>query len=241
MLNIIYSEFLKLRKSYIISISSIGGVIMSAVMALANLTAGITMSFEKFAGNIQQMNLLMLNGILFSLISGYVFSREFTDKTASIVYTYPVSRMKIFMSKLFTVYMIIFLVYFIQCISTYLSYYVANSIVPSSTLIVNDIKANIVSMLFQFLLISIPILIANITKNIMMPVVYGVLSLISLGFIGMDSPYIDYFPLAAPYISAKYFYLPRGINFNHMIIPSILCFVLFITICIYEFNKKDID
>ncbi len=241
MLNIIYSEFLKLKKSYILSVSLISGVIMSIFMVLGNLLAGIGMSFEKFVWNIEQMNFSMLNIILFSLIAGYVFSREFTDKTDSILYTYPISRMKIFISKLITIYILIFLVYFIQCISMYLSYYIANGIVPSSTLIMTDIKANIVSMLFQFLLIPIPILIANISKNIMIPLVYGILSLISSGFIGADSPYAAYIPFMSPHVSVAYFYFPKYINFNHIIISSILCFILFMPICIYEFNKKDID
>ena len=241
MLNIIYSEFLKLKKSYIVSVSLVCGVIASILMVLGNLIAGISMSFEKFACNIQQMNFTILNIILFSLIAAYVFSREFTDKTASILYAYPMSRIKIFISKLITIYILIFLVYFIQCISIYLSYYIADVIVPSSTLIMNDVKANIVSMMFQFLLIPIPILIANITKNMMMPLVYGILSFIAVGFIGSDSTYDDYIPLMVPYISAQYFYFPKNINFNHIIVSSTLCFILFMPICIYEFNKKDID
>lgn len=241
MLNIIYSEFLKLKRSYIISISLICGVLVSILMIFGNLLAGIGMSFEKFACNIQQINFSILNIILFSLISAYVFSREFTDKTASILYTYPISRMKIFISKLIAIYMLIFLVYFIQCISVCLSYYITDGIIPSSALITTHIKGNIVSMLFQFLLIPIPILIANITKNIMIPTVYGILGFITSCFIGSSSTYSSYIPLIAPQISAEYFYFPKYINFNHIIISSTLCFILFMPICIYEFNKQTID
>lgn len=240
MLNIIYSEFLKLKKSYIIIISLVCGIIMSIFMASGNLLVGIGMNFEKFVCNIEQMNVVVLNVVLFSLISGYVFSREFTDKTASILYTYPISRIKIFISKLITIYLLIFLVYFIQCISSYLSYYIADGIVPSYILIMNNIKANIVSMLFQFLLIPIPILIANISENIMMPAVYGILSFIAIGFIGVDSSYSSYIPLMAPHISVTYFYFPKDVNFNNIIISSTLCFILFMPICIYKFTKKDI-
>lgn len=241
MLNMIYSELLKLKKSYIISISLICGVIMSILMILGNLLGGICMSFEKFACNIQQMNFSVLNIILFALISAYVFSREFTDKTANILYAYPISRVKIFISKLITIYVLIFLVYFVQCISIYLSYYITDGIIPSSTLLMVHIKANIISLLFQFLLIPIPILIANITKNIMIPIVYGILSFITVVFIGSSSPYASYIPLMAPQISAEYFYFPKDIIFNHIIISSTLCFILFMPICIYEFTKKDID
>ncbi|NMM62495.1 ABC transporter permease subunit [Clostridium sp. P21] len=241
MLNIIYSEFLKLKKSYISSIALIAGIVMSILMIIGNLVIGISMPFEKFACNIEQMNLVILNPVLFSLIAGYIFSREFTDKTASILYSYPISRMKLLISKLITIYALIFLVYSIQCISVGLSYYIANGIVPSYASIINYIKANIVSMLFQFLLIPIPILIGNITKNIIMPTVYGILSFITAGFIGMNFTYADYIPLMAPYISTQYFYFNKDINLNHIIFSTVFCFIIFMPICIYEFNKKEID
>lgn len=241
MLNIIYSEFLKLKKSYISSIALIAGVVMSILMLIGNLAAGISMPFEKFACNIEQMNLVILNPVLFSLIAGYVISREFTDKTASILYSYPISRMKLFISKLITIYVLIFLVYSIQGISIGLSYYVSNGIVPSYAPIMNYIKANMISMLFQFLLIPIPMLIANTTKNIIMPTVYGILSFITAGFIGSDFAYADYIPLMAPYISTQYFYFNKDINLNHIIFSTAFCFIIFMPICIYEFNKKDIN
>lgn len=243
MFNIIYSEFLKLKKSYIMSIALVCGVIGSIIMIVANLITGSAMTFEKFAGNIHQMNFSILDIILFSLVSAFVFSREFTDKTANILYAYPISRMKIFISKLITVYILIFLVYFTQCISIYLGYYIADGITPSTALIMKDIKANGVSILFQFLLIPIPILIANVTRNIMLPLVYGILCFIASGFIGKGSSYVQYIPFMAPQTSALYFYFPKEINFNfnHTILYSTLCFILFITICLYQFNKKDID
>ena len=112
MFNIIYSEFLKLKKIIHYDYSSlIGGLVISILMVLGNKLAGITMPFEKFAFNIQQMNFLILYIIIFSLIAGHVFSREFAYKTASILHAYPISRTKIFIAKLIVVYMLIFLVY----------------------------------------------------------------------------------------------------------------------------------
>ena len=40
------------------------------------------------------MSGLFIYSIIFSLIAAYVFSREYTDKTANILYAYPISRMK---------------------------------------------------------------------------------------------------------------------------------------------------
>lgn len=242
MLDIIYSEFLKLKKSYIMSVVLIGGITMTIIMVLARLITEGDMPFEKFAYNIEQANFLILYIVLFSLIAAYVFSREFIDKTDSVLYSYPTTRIKIFIAKIITIYMLIFLVYAIEMVSMSLSYYFLNGSFPAGHLIIKDIKANLCSLLFQFLLIPIPILIANISKNIMMPVVYGVLGFISTTFMSdiKSNLYVQYYPLLAPFLSVRHFYYPEYINFNYIIIINALCFVLFMSICIYEFNKTDI-
>lgn len=242
MLNLIYSELLKLKGTFIMPIVLIGGTIMTITMFIARLITEHDMTFEKYAYNIEQMNFLILYIVLFSIMAAYVFSREFTDKTANILYVYPVSKIKIFISKLITIYILISLTYLIESISIPLSYYFLNGIFPEWNLIIRDIKANAYSLLFQFLLIPIPVLIANISKNITMPIIYGILAFISSNFLANDDlGHFKYIPLATPYLSAAYFYFPKDINFNYIIISGILCFTLFISICIYEFNKKDID
>lgn len=241
MMNIIYSEFLKLKKSNIMLIVLIGGISMSLLMFTARLVTETHMSFENYAYNIEQINYLLLYVVLFSLIPAYVFSREFTEKTANVLYCYPVRRIKIFIAKIFIIYILISLVYVIEVASILLSYYFLNGNFPAGHLIIKDIKANLCSLIFQFLLVPIPILIANISKNIMIPTVFGILSFIISGVFSSYSGYIKYMPLLTPFTSVKYFYLDESINFNYIIISGILCFLFFITISIYEFNKKDID
>lgn len=92
-----YCELLKLKKTYIIRVSLIGGVFISILMDLISLVSSEKFqSFEHYSSTIDVLNILLLYTILFSLIAGYVFSREFADKTASIIYTCSISRNKNF-------------------------------------------------------------------------------------------------------------------------------------------------
>lgn len=244
MLNMIYSELLKLKNTYMIIIVLIGGTVSTVIMVLARfISSEHMMTFEKYAYNIEQMNFLILYIVLFSIIVSFVFSREFTDKTASVLYSYPTSRIKIFMSKLITVYILIFIVYVIEIASIPLGYYFLTGSIPAESLMIRDIKANLYSLFFQFLLIPIPVLIANISKNNILPIVYGILGFISTAYMSDadDSLYGRYYPLLSPFFSAKYFYNSERINLNCITIIGTSCFILFLFISIYEFNKKDID
>ena len=81
------------------------------------------------------MSFQFLYILIFSLIAGYVFSREFTDKTANILYAYPISRIKIFIGKLLTIYIVILFVYIIQILTTYLTLYIIWRQLPQQILL----------------------------------------------------------------------------------------------------------
>ena len=198
-------------------------------------------TFEQYSSNIEMLNFLLLYTILFSLIAGYVFSREFTDKTSSIVYAYPISRIKIFIGKLITIDMLISLVYLVEVISIYLGYYILNHTLPESTFIISHIKYNIYSLIFQFLLIPIPILITNMSKNIILPVIYGIVgTIVTIVSSGKMFQIAEYFPLIAPYKFIIKIYSPNLIDLNYSVISGILCFIISMIICIYQYNKDDI-
>ncbi|MBW6410739.1 ABC transporter permease [Clostridium weizhouense] len=240
MLNVIYSEFLKLKKSYIILLVLIGGSVNPGFMDLAIMVSGEkNRTFEKYVYNIELINFSLIYGILFALIAGYIFCREYSDKTASTLYAYPISRVKIFIGKLIIIYALITIVYFIQMVTMYLGYYMLYGSIEYK-LIINDIKVNICSLLFQFLLIPIPIFIANISKNIVLTVSYGILSfIITASLTRMKSFYIKYIPLLTPYFCAKNFYYPGKVDMMAAITSGIICFVISIALCIYQYNKTD--
>ena len=159
MINIIYSEILKLKKSncmFMALTSALGMVILMNIAIL--ITDDKKRTFESYSYNVGQMNSVMVFSMIFGMIASYMFIREYNDKTASTLYSYPFARIKIFLGKLFVIYMIIVVVYFIQCISIYLSYYKLFGTLEKDQIMLN-IKVNVYSMFFQ--MSSIPIVISN--------------------------------------------------------------------------------
>lgn len=242
MLNIIYCELLKLKKSYIIPVAVIGGMFMSILFGLASLVFKENMqTFEQYSSNLEIPNILVLYTILFSLIAGFVFSREFTDRTSSVIYACSISRIKIFIGKLITIDMLISLVYLAKVISIYFSYYILNHTLPESTFTIIYLKYNIYSLIAQFLIIPIPILVTNMSKNLVLPVIYGIVgTIVTMIASGKMFRINDYVPLVAPYKFIMKTYIPNLIDLNHSVISGILCFIISMTICIYQYSKDDI-
>lgn len=252
MFNIIYSEFIKLKKSYILVISLFSGVLVPGVIIMADMASHrnklveLTERIHFLESRIEDINRisgLFIYIIIFSFIAAYVFSREYTDKTANILHAYPIGRGKIFFGKLITIYTLIVFVYIIQISTKYLGIYIAWGALPSSKFISMDIKVNIYSMLLQFLLIPIPVLISNITRNIIFPIVYGVLSdvIVVLLLGGGASIYSQFFPLTLPMLPFYNYYKGDPIDFVITIGNAVITFSVFMFLSIYHYSNADID
>ena len=252
MINIIYSEFIKLKKSYILVIALFSGALMPCVINVADMASQrnqlvkLTERVNFLEVRIEDINRisgLFIYIIIFSFIAAYVFSREYTDKTANILHAYPASRVKVFFGKLITIYTLIVFVYIIQILTKYLGIYIVWSVLPSSKFISLDIKVNIYSMLLQFLLIPIPVLISNITRNIIFPVVYGLLSDVIVGILlaGGSSVYSQFIPLTLPMLPFYHYYKGDPIDFVITIGSAIITFSVFTFLSIYQYSNADID
>ena len=252
MFNIIYSELIKLKKSYVLIIALFSGVVMPGVIFMADMASHRNQLveltervgfFEERVVDIDRISGLVIYIIIFSLIAAYVFSREYTDKTANILYAYPIGRRKIFLGKLITIYTLITVVYIIQVLTTYLSLYIVWGVLPSVKFISTDIKVNLYSMLLQFLLIPIPILIANITRNVIFPIVYGLLGdvIIVLLLGGGASIYSQFCPLTLPSLPLYHYHNGDPIDFVITIGCAVITFSVFMFLCIYQYSNADID
>lgn len=253
MFNIIYSEFLKLKKSYILAIVLIGGVLLPGVEFASAIRQDFSdlsqVQIQVFIKN-QMINTEMLSFqflfiLIFPLIVGYVFTREFADKTANILYAYPISRIKIFIGKFVTVGILIMLTYLIQFFISYLTVYIVFGVLPSTEYIIKDIKVYVYSALLQLLLIPIPVLIANIAKNIIAPIVCGVLgSVIGLGSIVIlmkGSIYGQLCPLILPALPFYHYHMGDPIDYIAAVGSAVITFSLFLFLCIYYSSNSDIN
>jgi bacitracin transport system permease protein len=253
MFNVVYSELLKLKKSYILVITLISGLLMPGVQFIGARRNDFDQVpeevKEKFLMNhilnIEMMSFHFIYIVIFSLIAAYIFTREFTDKTTNILYSYPIGRVQILIGKYIVVCILVLLVYVIQFIASYLGLYIVWRRLPSADFISNDIKVNIYSALLQFILILIPIFIGNITKNIIFPIVYGVLGavvgLVLLMFMSKGSIYGQICPLTLPALPVYHYHMRDPIDYVLAIGSATITFVLFTFLCIYNCRNADVS
>ena len=241
MLNIIYSEILKLKKSNCMAMiltASFGMVILMNTAIL--VTGDKKRTLESYCSNIGLMNSLIIFSMFFCMIASYIFIREFNDKTASTIYSYPFPRIKIFFGKLVVVYMIIAVVYLLQSISAYFSYYKLFGTLNRDEVFLN-IKVNFYSMLFQMSSIPMIIFLVNLKKNIILPIGYEILIMIINGV--HDNRFIlqiKYNPLIGAQSVFRYFYEEGSLEIRSMAIASLIFFIVSIFTCIYHFCKDDV-
>lgn len=249
MFNIIYAEFLKLKKSYLVIIALVAAVFIPVLQCIQVLSTDYIMAskvlsdalFMSYRVDIEVVCFQFLYIVIFSLIAGYIFSREFSDKTANVIFVYPFSRIKIFMGKLFTVYAIIAFTYIIGFVAAHLTLYISWGRFASIDMIIVDIKVNLWSMLAQFLIVLIPIMIANFTKNIIIPVVYGIIAAVSSAFVMLIGIYMQIDPLMLAALPVYHFYIGDPIDFVLVALNVVITFIVFMSLCLYQYANVNID
>lgn len=253
MFNVVYSELLKLKKTYILIITLISGLLMPGVQ----FAGAVHNDFSQIPGevkerymmnhilNVEIMSFHFMYIVIFSLIAAYIFTREFTDKTTNILYSYPIDRVQILIGKYIVVCILVLLVYVIQFIASYLGLYIIWRQLPSADFISNDIKVNLYSALLQFIIIPIPIFIGNVTKNIIFPIVYSVLGvaagMVLLMFMSKGSIYGQICPLILPALPLYYYHIGDPIDYVIAIGSGVITFVLFTFLCIYNCRNVDVN
>ncbi len=242
MISLIYSEFLKLKRSSIIFFIAVGSSFMPLLLDAAILISNDRhRTYESYMYNSEGISFTFMHGILFSIIAAYIFSREFNYKTSGNLYSYSYTRNQIFSGKLIVVWIIMIIITIMQWMVSNLGYCILFG-VPEWNLILIDMLINIKALLFQIALVSIPVLIVNITNNIIMPVMYSVVMLI---FQLITSEGNFKFNVINPLLgSTSLFadaYGEKSCDIKYMAIYSALIFLIFTTSGFYYHKKMDIN
>lgn len=246
MRNIICSEFIKLKKSFIIPLVVIGGIFLPAMYFGSNLnmdydTIRRSTSAIDILSNINIMQIQFLNTVLFSLIGGFIFSREYSDKTADVLYSYPISRMKIYIGKAIVVFTLIILVYILNVSSSLITIGTSLGLDEVRKVVFLECKTCIISALLQVLIIPIPMLIGIISKNIIMPVIYGVIGSVTSMFMMMTDVWMQLSPFMIPVLPFYHFFRGDPIDYIAVTLSGGTVFLGSIAGIIFYLRNCDIN
>jgi ABC-type transport system involved in multi-copper enzyme maturation permease subunit len=243
MLNSYLSEFLKLKRTKIYWA-------MLALVVLGNLISVLFLGDIKNAFYQHGSLLIFLTPFIFALITGYIFSKEYNDRVINQLFTYPISRVRIFIVKLLTVYTMITITFALSCLVVIVIGTVKAFAgeIPFE-LLLRGIAMNSVACGLSFGTIPVAAAVVIVGKNIVPSMVLGAIaSLVTTALkIGKQDNVVVLFPWGTPYYMINEFNTDR---FGHAgeispyietgLIILLVTFLISLSFCFWYYKKSEI-
>lgn len=242
MLSIYRLEFLKLKRTKIY-------LAVLSLVVLGNFIAVRFLGDTKNAFYQHGSLLTFLTPFIFAFITGYIFSKEYTDRVINQLFTYPVSRIQIFIAKLLAVYSMIVITFVLSCLIL-IAVGTANAFAGDITfeLLLRGITMNLIACGLSFGTIPVAAAVVIVGKNIVPSMVLGaVASLVTTALrIGKQDLVLVLFPWGTPYYMINEFnpdrfgqtgespYIGTG-----LIILSVT-FLVSLIFCLWYYNKSEV-
>ncbi|MCB2342516.1 ABC transporter permease [Clostridium estertheticum] len=207
MFNLVYSEILKLKKSSTVLYLVLGSIAFSIFFILLMFITKNKPSWKNYANNQEDVMFMAVGIIIFTLLSSYIFLREYSDNTIRILYSYPVSKISIFISKILAIYIIITLVYILHFIVVFTGGILILKEPLSTKFFLVHLDSYIFSVILQFSIIPILVFFINISKNSVVSALLGV-SALGINFYAYLTHRYEYCPFMLPYMPFMKLYKP---------------------------------
>ncbi|MFD0587230.1 ABC transporter permease [Paenibacillus sp. GCM10027627] len=195
----------------------------------------------------QGMTITILSPFLFALMTGYIFSREYHERTINQLFSYPISRVSILIAKLAAVFSLIVATSALSCVTV-----TATGIVSFFTQSVDwavvwaGIRMNLLACLLAFGTVPVAAALSMVGKSVIPSTVLGALTGIVtlIGELGHGMRVI-LFPWLMPYWPVRE--LGRGLAESgpnpYVVQGSVILgatFIVSLLFCIVYYEKADI-
>jgi bacitracin transport system permease protein len=240
-LELVYTELIKYKRSVVIWIIGIGGFLSAVTALLLVSTENSKVRWEVLIGRgMNIMNLLAL--LLVAVFTGYVFVTEYQESIISILFTYPVSRFKLYIVKYVVIFLFVNFLYLIFFLSTMLLGFIYMGEFLSMGLLLKFIKLTFEVSTFNFVLVPITALFSIIIKEMGTYILVGMsYFIVYIGFIHSD--YSLFIPSCIPdklvvnYFSSGYI---SKTDFIGIVIVSVVIFSVAFLISAFCYLKSDV-
>jgi len=250
--NVLLTEIIKLKNTkmhWLVLLGAIPANLVTWYAFLPRVTpegtrAGIDLQ-EMFYR--QGMAITILGPFMFALMTSYVVSREYQERTINQLFSYPISRTKILFAKLAAVVVLIVITSFLSCITV-----TATSVIMSFTkpvemgVLWTGIRMNMLAGLLAFGTIPVSAALSMVGKNVIPSAVLGAFATIVtlIGEMGHGMRSI-LFPWAMPYWPVRE--LAQGLaesGPNPYAVPGMTIlaatFIVSLVFCIVYYEKAEI-
>ena len=244
MANLVYCEFLKLKRSKMFFISVLGAMV-SPIMVFAGLIKAKITEPNKvitYWDMLEQTNLyvlLLFGVIVYGVIAAYLFSREYTENTLKSMLTVPVSKGAFLTAKFFMLFIWMMILTAVAWISTLLLSIIGNAAQFSATVITQSLKEYFLGAFLLYFTMSPFVFITLWLKNLFTPIIAA--ATVVLGNVALANEDLGVlFPWTSPHLIAsgdieKYNY---SIETALVIILTVFFFGVFSSFA--YFKKQDV-
>lgn len=244
MVNLLITEFIKLKRSHIFTISLIGAATAPFVCFIAYLTLKtqepqIPILFAEVLSQTNMYVTLLVGVSFYGVITAYLFHREYAENTLKNLLTIPVSRCKFFISKLTMLFILIMLMTMVSWGLTLLFGLVGQFQGLTTTVLVNSLKEFLVGGILLFLLSSPTILVTLLFKSYV-PTIVFTLILTMVNVLITNSQYVAIYPWSAVYVIMSKNFVPQYSPYYSYISILITSLVGTIASLLY-FQREDIQ
>lgn len=215
MLNIFKVELIKLKKTFIPLLMIITPLIVPMIISKNNISS------SNFIATCLTINVLILFPLIINIVCSYIYSREFLDKNENIYFSYPLSPLKLILSKFFVLFILSLLMYSITIFSTLFMSKLSFQDFNLQLLLNENLSIFFKSFLLNMFICPITILLSIKSKNIFIPFGYSILLVLSnitiftifpidkIKYCLLNLPAFDYFNLkfmesTLPFLEPQY-------------------------------------
>ncbi len=217
-----------------------GSAFLPALMFMGYaVDPGRDIKWGSYVRTTEMVLFFLLSIVMFSVITAYVYIREYSDKTAGMLYAYPTSKWSVFLGKLTVVYLIILFVYGMNYLLTMGSGYIVCRGLPEPGFFADHARISLYSATLQFLLMPVVVLIANLSRTVLIPIVYSSLGAVS-NIIVMQSDHFKYSLFMIPGMPLIQ-YMGEAVDAKTMLFIGTAAFVLGITGNVFYYIKADMQ
>lgn len=248
MLNLVYCELMKLKRSRMLAFAVVGTWATPVMLFIEGVQQHFeqperVVTLEHFYSNSLLYVMLIMNMMIYIAIEAHLFSREYTERTLKNILPLPISRVKLLLGKYFTLFLIIIClmgitwleVLTIAGIYQLLFYVEAFKLSIALAWLLKFIVAGIV----MFLTLSPFAYIAEKTKGLVIPMIAA--AVIIMGSAALCNQDLGaLYPFTAGYLLIQDKILDTGysisVSIGIMLVVSIVGYILTMT----YFEKEDL-
>lgn len=254
MFNVLYTEFLKFRRSRILWLLPLS-VIVTSVLEYSSILYQQSVRPSRVGWNWLMFNnfeymTLFASPILFSLLTSYLFTKDVQDKTMSVLFTYSISRTQFLLGKCLLMVPLIAVILTAQFLCT-----LGIGVLTDLPQLTSDMLWLYVRALGSLILMTCAFLplyaaIGIVAKSYVPNIVFGIVTLVVSVSIIQLPEYSILFPWSIPIVMMQGFIqseLPNAFNnggdirYTTGIIVLVLTFVIPFVFNLFYYRRMDVN